>query len=212
MNPPLKTLHKKAQEIYKNEPTGHDFSHIKRCLKTARKIQKREGGDKYVLECAILFHDIHRVVSTKEKFVSAKESLPFVKNVLKEFKFDKDTLQKILYLIENHDDKWSNADHPIELSILQDADTLDATGKIGLRRTLTYCKERGIPLYDGSPLDTPAYVPNINPISTTHYVQRTMLPELQTIRTLTGQKLVAKKGKILEKFVETNLKNWEKRK
>ncbi len=39
-----KILYRKAKKLYKNEPTGHDFSHIKRCLKYAKKIQKAEGG------------------------------------------------------------------------------------------------------------------------------------------------------------------------
>ncbi len=191
MDKTYKYLYKKAKQIYKGEPTGHDFSHIKRCLKNAKKIQKAEGGDKNVIMIAVLFHDIHRVMSTKEKYVPAPESIPYVRQLLTEEKdlhLDDKTLEKILYIIKEHDNKSFDVTIPTELMVLQDADILDAIGKIGLKRTKTYCINRKIPFYDGRyPLDISDYVPNIKPYSTTHYVYRTMLPEMKFIKTKTGK-------------------------
>lgn len=205
-----KDLYKKAKNIYKNEQTGHDFSHIKRCLKNAKKIQKTEGGDKNVIMIAVLFHDIHRVLSTKEKYVSAQESIPYIKNILTEdnlIHIDDGTLKKILYVIKEHDNKNFDATIPTELIVLQDADILDALGKIGLKRTKTYCINRKIPFYDGRyPLDIEDYMPNIKPYSTTHYVYRTMLPEMRFIKSRTGKKLAKKQGRVLQKFIDKNSK------
>lgn len=207
MKKEFRKFYKKAKEIYRNEPTGHDFSHIKRCLRTAKKIQKREGGDDFVLTLSILFHDVHRVLSTKEKYCTAQESIPYIRKCLKEFDIENEDLEKILYYIERHDDKDENKNYPIELIILQDADILDAVGKIGLKRTKTYCINRGIPFYDPNfPLDDPSYIPNLNPLSTTHYVYRTMLPEFNLIKTQTGKKLAHKQERVLKKFVEQNTK------
>lgn len=210
MDKTYKYLYKKAKQIYKNEPTGHDFSHIKRCLKSAKKIQKAEGGDKNVIMIAVLFHDIHRVLSTKEKYVSAQESIPYVKKLLTEdenIHIEDGTLKKILYLIKEHDNKNFDANISTELIILQDADILDALGKIGLKRTKTYCINRKIPFYDGRyPLDVDDYIPDIRPYSTTHYVYRTMLPEMRFIKTETGKKLAKKQGRVLQKFIDKNCK------
>ena len=54
-------LLKKAKDIYKDEPSGHDIFHIKRVLNFAKKINKQEGGDWFIIYTSILFHDIHRV-------------------------------------------------------------------------------------------------------------------------------------------------------
>lgn len=210
MDKNYKKLYKKAKRIFKNEPTGHDFSHIKRCLKNAKKIQKVEGGDKNVILIATLFHDIHRVLSTKDKYVSAEESLPYVKSILTEdasIRLESGTLNKVLYIIKKHDNKNFDPFLPTELIVLQDADILDAVGKIGLKRTKTYCKNRGIPFFDSRyPLDIADYVADIKPYSTTHYVYRTMLPEMKFIKTKTGKRLANKQEKVLQKFVEKNSK------
>jgi HD superfamily phosphodiesterase len=90
--------------------------------------------------------------------------------------------------------------------IIQDADALDAVGEIGLRRTLTYCKTNGIPLSQPIPLDTEEYIPDINPISTCHYIWRTMIPNARNLYTKTAKDLVEDKIKILEDFVKENHK------
>jgi uncharacterized protein len=198
-----------AKEIYKDEPSGHDFSHIERVLKACKIMQAQEGGDEFLLTISALFHDVHRVLSNKQgKFVSAKESIPFVRDVLKSLGLKGENLSKILYLIEMHDKKDLKEDTPIELKILQDADTLDALGEIGLSRTLTYCKNKNIPIFDNRySLDCKEYVPDIFPISTTHYVQRTMIPRAQMLKTKTGKKLGEDKVLVLQKFVDENVKN-----
>ena len=176
-------------------------------LNMQKKSRKLRGGIWTIL-ISVLFHDTHRVLSSKEKYVSAEESIPYVKNLLtedKEIHIEESTLEEILDIIKNHDNKSHDQNISKELMILQDADILDAVGKIGLKRTKTYCITRGIPFYDGRyPLDIDDYLPNIKPYSTTHYVYRTMLPEMQFIKTKTGQKLARKQGKILQRFIDKN--------
>lgn len=197
----------KAKEIYQGEPTGHDFSHIERVLAYCRTIQESVGGDMYIITISALFHDIHRVLSNKEgKFVSAEASIPYVREILKEFDIDSDSLEKILYIIQEHDNKVNDINMPIELQIVQDADILDAIGEIGLNRTLIYCKNKNIPLVDKShPLDDKDYIPNINPYSTTHYVYRTMIPQANLLHTDIAKKIGINQVAILEKFVRDNL-------
>lgn len=212
MKPEYKAFYKKSKELFKDEPTGHDFSHIKRVLKYAKQIQKHEGGDEFVLFVAVMFHDLHRVLSTKEKYVSAQEAMPYVKEILSQFEIEDSKLKQILFLIQNHDEKENNDNTNKELTILQDSDILDALGKVGLRRTLKYCKNRNIPVYDGNPLDIKDFLPNIKPYSTTHYVHRTMIPEMKLIKTKTGKQLADKQERILKKFVERNLKKFNQHK
>lgn len=200
----------RAKQLYDNENTGHDFSHIERVLNFARIIQKKEGGDEFVIYISCLFHDVHRIMSNREgRFVSAKESIPEVKTVLKEFDLKEDVLNKILYVIEHHDDKFSDDNMMLELKIVQDADILDALGKVGLERTLKYCKNKNIPLTNEKyPLDSSEYIPDINPISTSHYVYRTMIPQSKVLHTNTGKELGKDEVKVLEDFLKNNIKNF----
>ena len=54
-----------AKEIYKNEPTGHDFGHIRRVLKYCKILHKNEGGDWNIIFASVLFHDVHRVLQSE---------------------------------------------------------------------------------------------------------------------------------------------------
>ncbi len=157
---------------------------------------------------ATLFHDIHRFMSNEQnKFISGEESMPRVREILKQFDIEKEALDKILYLIQEHDNKLKKEEIPLELKILQDADTLDAVGKRGLKRSLKYCKNKNFPVYNKAfDLNCAEYIPDVNPISTTHYVYRTMIPKAENMKTTAGKKIAAKKIDVLRKFVENNLK------
>lgn len=112
-------------------------------------------------------------------------------------------IKKVLAIVEKHDDKENDKNESKELQIIKDADTLDAIGEIGLNRTKTYCKTYNIPLYDPSyPLDAKEYVPDGNPLSCTHYVYRTMLPNAQRLRTNAAKELAKEYNKALEDFVK----------
>ena len=202
----IKPFYNLAKQYYKNENTGHDFKHIKRVLKMCKQIWKHEGGDYFTLCVAALFHDVHRVLS-KDKHVSASESLTTVKELLKPFNLESDTLNKILYLVEFHDEKGiKDATFP-ELYILIDADINDALGKRGLNRTLTYCKTKNIPTKNlKHKLTSKEYVPDINPLSTSHYVYRTMIPQANMLHSAAAQKLAKQKINVLKRFVEKQTK------
>lgn len=196
----------KITKLFKDEKTGHDISHLERVFENAMQIQKNEGGDFYVVGVAALVHDIHRLMSNEAgKFVFPEESIDTVRELLIESNVDELKLEQILEVVRFHDDK-TNKDQMLETLIIQDADALDAVGEIGLRRTLTYCKTNGIPLSQPIPLDTEEYIPDINPISTCHYIWRTMIPNARNLYTKTAKDLVEDKIKILEDFVKENHK------
>ena len=94
-----------------------------------------------------------------------------------------------------------------ELYILIDADIIDALGKRGLKRTLTYCKTKNIPTKNlKHELTSNEYVPDINPLSTSHYVYRTMIPQANLLHSNTAKRLAKQKVNILKRFVEKQLK------
>ena len=150
--------------------------------------------------------NLHKLMSNEcGHFIFPRESLDKTKEIILQsgIKLTEYELEKILDIVGKHDDKESKDADSLELQIIKDADTLDSMGEIGLRRTLTYCKTHNIPLYDSSyPLDAKEYLPDINPLSCTHYVYRTMIPNAQRLRTSVAKELAKEYNKALEDFVK----------
>lgn len=201
----IEKLKSKLKDLFKGENTGHDISHLERVLENAIEIQREEGGDLYVVMVSALVHDVHRLMSgEKKRHVFPEESLDVVKSLLLECNVDLSKLDSILEVVRYHDDK-DNKNVSFETLIVQDADALDAIGEIGLERTLKYCKAHNIPLTNKDfSLDCKEYIPDINPISTCHYIYRTMIPNAKKIYTNKAKELSKDKIKILEDFVENN--------
>ena len=208
----IKNLKKELKKLFEIENTGHDYSHLERVFNNALKIQEAEGGDLYVVAVAALVHDIHRLMAVKlGHYVEPEDSVDYAKEILLECGVDLNKLDQILDIVKNHDNK-KDKNFPLETLIIQDADELDAIGEIGIKRTLKYCKTHNIPTSANVPLDCEEYIPDLNPISTCHYVYRTMIPNAKKLYTKTAKKLAENKIKILEDFIKKNYNtNWFRR-
>lgn len=200
----IANLNQKLSELFKYENTGHDITHLNRVFKNAIKIQKKEGGDLYITALSSLIHDLHRLMSNQQKrYVTPSESLGLAKQILLSCNVDLSKLDHILEVVKYHDEK-QNKNFSLETLIIQDADVLDAIGEVGLERTLTYCKTNNIPISSTKPLDCPEYIPDINPISTCHYIYRTMIPNANNLYTKTAKEMAKGKIRILEDFIKNN--------
>ena len=205
LNKDIVLLKEKIKELFLKETSGHDIEHLKNVLNYALQIQKVEGGDKDIIIYSAYLHDIHRLMANKVngKYVTPKESLPTIYNILLDLNIEKNKIERILKCIENHEEKGAKKIFDLETQILQDADVLDAVGKRGLERTLKYCNTYKIPLTNFNfELDCKEYVPDINPISTCHYVYRTMIPQAKNLNTKTGEKMAKDHIEELYKFIE----------
>ena len=201
----IEDLKSELTMLFKEENTGHDISHLIRVYDYAIDIQNHEGGDLYIVAVGALVHDVHRLMSNKcGYYISGEESVDEVRNLLLRCNVDLNKLESILDIVKNHDHK-ENKNQSIETLIVQDADALDAIGDIGLERTLKYCKKHDIPISNTNyPLDTKEYIPDINPISTCHYVYNTMIKEAKNLYTKRARELSLNKLDVLERFVKEN--------
>ncbi|MBO7219099.1 MAG: HD domain-containing protein [Clostridia bacterium] len=197
-----------AREYFANEPSGHDYTHVKNVLEYATQLQEKEGGDFDVIYVSALFHDVHRVISSKiGRFVAPEDAMGEVRKLLSQVELEEDVYEDILYVISEHDNKVDDPFMSKELQIIQDADILDALGERALSRTYTYCKTHNIPVKNTAvPLDDPSFAPSVNPISMTHYVYRVLIPLCDRLHTSTAKKLAKQDLKVLYDFVEDNNK------
>ncbi|MBQ3099418.1 MAG: HD domain-containing protein [Clostridia bacterium] len=138
------------------EDSAHDKEHIYRVLYNALRIAKKERNVDYdVLICACLLHDIGR----KEQFVNPELCHAIVGSE-KAYSFlisngyESQYAEKVKHCIRTHRYRKNNLPESLEAKILFDADKLDATGTMGIARTLIYKGIVSEPIYtllpDGS--------------------------------------------------------------
>lgn len=117
---------------------GHDWFHIERVWKLARKIAEKEKADLLVVELSALLHDI-----ADPKFHDGDETLALKisSEFLKSIEVPNETVEKVLFVIQHISFKnraEAPENLPLELKIVQDADRLDAIGAIGIARTFNF--------------------------------------------------------------------------
>ena len=148
-------MNKDTYELIENymlscmKDSAHDKEHIYRVLYNALEIAKQEKDVNYdILITSCLLHDIGR----KEQFenpdlchamVGGDKAYQF----LLEHDFEKEFAEQVRKCIQSHRYRKSNEPESIEAKILFDADKLDATGTMGIARTLVYKGTVSEPLY-----------------------------------------------------------------
>jgi len=139
-----------------NAEGGHDYWHTYRVWNNAKVIAEAEGGNMLIVELASLLHDI-----ADSKFHDGDETIGprTARTFLESINCNESVIEHIVQIIENISFKGgfkhSNFSS-LELSIVQDADRLEAIGAIGIARTFNYGGHKGSLLFD------PQVSPNLN--------------------------------------------------
>jgi len=203
-----------VKQTLANAEGGHDWFHIERVWKNAILIASEEKVDLEIVELAALLHDI-----ADSKFHRGDEEIGphTARKFLEAQGLKQDRIQQVVDIVRHISFKGGNENlgyNSPELSVVQDADRLDAIGAIGIARAFNYggFKARGI--YD------PDILPNLsmskeeykNSSSPTlnHFYEKLLLLA-DRMNTVTGKKLAKKRHRFLEKFLEQFYKEWEGR-
>ena len=144
----LKRTENFVKKALAGEGTGHDWWHIERVQNNARLINKTERADAFVIELAVLLHDVgdRKVIKQEEDDYTIAESF------LRKEKVTNDIVDQVMFIIKNMsfskslNNKKDNVSK--EFYIVQDADRLDAIGAIGIARAFAYGGSKDRPLYD----------------------------------------------------------------
>lgn len=201
-------------EYFKDDYTGHDIGHLERTLNNALYICNKEGGDKIIVGISAFLHDIHRIMQNKEgKFVEPKESLPIVRDILSNIELTEEQIDKICYVVENHEKyNWNeNNVSDINALIVQDADNLDAIGAIGIGRAFNYGGSYNIKMYDNNVElnESNNYKESEGDNeSTIHHFYHKLFKLGDYMNTNTARRLAKQKTKFMRKFTNQFLKEW----
>lgn len=201
-------------DLFKRDSSGHGISHLIRTMNTALYLQEKEGGDRIIIGIAAFLHDVHRIMQNESgKFVSPKDSLEKVKEILSHIDLTDEQVNKICYAIEQHEEyNWNgkNVDD-INTLILQDADNLDAIGAIGIGRTFSYGGSHNVIMYDDKvPLNQNDDYSESNgdDESTIHHFYHKLFKLGDNMNTTTAKNLANRRIEFMKTFVKEFLDEW----
>lgn len=201
-------------DLFKRDSSGHDISHLIRTMNTALYLQEKEGGDRIIIGIAAFLHDVHRIMQNESgKFVSPKDSLEKVKEILSHIDLTDEQVNKICYAIEQHEEyNWNGTNvDDINTLILQDADNLDAIGAIGIGRTFSYGGSHNVIMYDDKvPLNQNDDYSESNgdDESTIHHFYHKLFKLGDNMNTTTAKNLANRRIEFMKTFVKEFLDEW----
>lgn len=195
-----------------NAEGGHDWFHIERVYRNAILISKNEVCDATVVQLGSLLHDI-----ADSKFHDGDETVgPRVaREFLESENVEEAIITHIVNIIENISYKGGNFEKKftsIELSVVQDADRLDAIGAIGIARTFNYGGFKNRTLYDpkiapNSSMTKEEYKKNDSP-TLNHFYEKLLLLK-DKMNTATGKQIAQERHRYMEGFLSQFYAEWE---
>jgi len=122
-------------EIAKERLKGsHDYSHVQRLLEYAKILNSKYKGNWKVIRASILLHEFMKN--------RPEESKKFLKG------FSPAEIKSVIHCIGTHDCFKNKIPKTVEAKIVQDSDTLDKFGAIGIARGFMSASEKGLNLIE----------------------------------------------------------------
>ncbi|MEQ8473014.1 MAG: HD domain-containing protein [Marinoscillum sp.] len=192
--------------------SGHDWWHIYRVWKTAKKIAAGEEVDLLVVELGALLHDI-----ADSKFHNGDETVgpKKARQFLEAQGVDAEIIDHVEQIIQHISFKGGNQEQKFrspELDVVQDADRLDAIGAIGIARTFNYGGFKGRAMYN------PEVPPNLhmtkeeykqsNAPTINHFYEKLLLLK-DRMNTKTGKALAEHRHQVMVQFLDEFYREWE---
>ena len=141
-----------AKDKMPKDDPSHDISHALRVLTISEKIATAENADFDIIVPSALFHDVISYPKNHHKRLhSSKESAEFAKRILKNIEsFPKNKIGQVYESINLCSFTKGLKPDFLEGKILQDADSLEATGAVSIMRTFSSAGMMNKTFYDVS--------------------------------------------------------------
>ncbi len=189
------------------EASGHDWWHVWRVWRLARRLAKEEGADLRLVELAALGHDVedHKLGRPPGTLAAW----------LRKAGTDEETIVRVEDICHRVSFKGAGvADEmpSLEGRVVQDADRLDAVGAIGIARAFAYGGAHGRELYD--PAEKPELHESFESYrgsdssSLMHFYEKLFLLA-ERMHTPSGRRLARERHAFMEAFVARFLAEWE---
>lgn len=185
---------------------SHDLGHFQRVWRTARYINREEGGpaDELVLMAAAYFHDLVSLPKNHPDRASASRLSAERTVLLLQERwpvFPRENVERVRHAIHAHSFSAQVEAETTEAKILQDADRMEALGAIGLARVWYTAGQLNQPLFDADDPLAERRPANDQQYSLDHFqVKLLKLPAM--MNTATGRRLAEGHAAYLREFLE----------
>lgn len=194
------------------EGTGHDWWHIERIRNNAKAICKAEKADAFIVDLALLLHDVgDRKVLKKDE-----DDHSVAGDFLKRMKVSGEVTEQVMFIIENMSFSKTldtkRKDSSKEFQVVQDADRLDALGAIGIARAFAFGGSKGRSLYD--PTKKAADIRKVKDYkklqsSSLHHFYEKLFLLKDLLNTKAARKIAQKRHDYMKEYVKEFLLEWE---
>jgi uncharacterized protein len=197
----------------KNAEGGHDWFHTLRVYNNSLLIVKGEKVDTIVVALGALLHDI-----ADSKFHNGDDTIgpKMAREFLFKHNVDSLVIEHVIKIIENisfnksleKGEKFTST----ELSVVQDADRLDAIGAIGIARCFNYGGFKNRKLFD------PSIKPNMNMTKeeykkssapTINHFYEKLLQLSDKMNTKTGKRIAKQRHQFMEHYLDQFYAEWD---
>lgn len=196
----VKACEHAARKIYDTFDASHDWQHIERVRKNAVSILQFEEADAFLIDIAVLLHDV-----SDPKYLKDGEDPETA--ILNSLELSESQKRQVKAIIRSVSYKGGNGIAPasIEAEIVQDADRLDAIGAVGIARTFAYGGAKGRKLYDWQEKPrsemTEEEYRSAPTSSATHFYEKLLLLK-NTMNTATGKQIAEERHQFMLSFIE----------
>ncbi len=204
----IEKTHAFVESFHQNDTSGHDWWHVERVTRTAKKLAEKEHANLFLVEMAALLHDIDdwKLGTTAENRTEA---------FLNQLSITNEEKHAIMSIIEEVSFKGAEVATPtssIESMCVQDADRLDAIGAIGIARAFTYGGSKNRSLYE--PNVAPALHRTFGEYKTkhshtiNHFYEKLLLLK-DRINTPAAKVIAEERHAYMEQFLAQFYKEWD---
>lgn len=198
-----------------HEPSGHDWFHVERVWKMARRLQAAEGGDLELIELAALLHNLGDYNYRFSQFSDRKGSLALY-GMMEILEIEDGLKERVIDLIVEIRYGGVETSRPVSIEgkIVQDANFLDTLGAIGVARCFASGGYHRRPLFDPAikprkRLTKHAYLNKKQDSTSINSFYEKAFRTARAMNTPLAQRIAAARVEYVKAFVEQFMKEWQ---
>lgn len=201
-----------ARTVLADEGSGHDWWHVYRVWRMARRIGRSEGADLLVVELAALLHDI---ADWKSHGGDSTVGPRAASEWLVSQAADATVVDRVCRIVADISFKGAGVKEPsltLEGKVVQDADRLDAIGAIGIARAFAYGGAKGRLIYSPEVEPTEHHTAEAfltgDGTTVNHFYEKLLLLR-DRMKTSAGRTMAEKRHRFMEDFLREFFLEWD---
>jgi len=181
---------------------AHDLLHVKRVVKLATLIAKKEKAELNVVLPAAWLHDCvsypkNHPLRSQSSLHAADKAIQFLSSI----EYPKQYLDAIHHAIAAHSYSGGLIANTLEAKIVQDADRLDAIGAIGIARCIQVSSQLKRPLYAPEDAFSEQRTLDDQRFTLDHFYKK-LLKLASLMHTQTAQDIAAQRTQFMESYLQ----------